>query len=254
MAIWQHFEPLRFDEIDIPTKGDGVKPIWEKLESTLPIYVLFQADRKNSDGDNEVQNPLAQVVKQILNDEALKKELDAIATKVQSTLQDVVTRTLAKVKEMNLEISNSLHPVIPEAKDLKWESVFKNVSISGDNDIPINKRGSGVKRLILLSFFRAEAERRQNIGKIPSVIYAIEEPETSQHTEHQKKLVDAFLKLSEAKNTQIILTTHSPTVVKKLKHEHLRLIKSVGETKMIEEVQKSRLGYDLTPKSWTVFS
>ena len=59
-------------------------------------------------------------------------------------------------------------------------------TITGDNDIPINKRGSGIRRLILINFFRAEAERRIREMNAPSIIYAIEEPETSQHAEHQK--------------------------------------------------------------------
>lgn len=75
--------------------------------------------------------------------------------------------------------------VIPSAESLKWIDVFKSVSITGDEDIPINKRRSGVKRLVLLNFFRAEAERRKNESNVPDIIYAIEEPETSQHPSHQ---------------------------------------------------------------------
>ncbi len=71
------------------------------------------------------------------------------------------------IREMNPEIANSLNPIIPPSEILKWADVFKNVSITGDENIPINKRGSGVKRLILLNFFRAEAERRKNSRKYP---------------------------------------------------------------------------------------
>src|SRR5690606_22426257 len=138
-----------------------------------------------------------------------KIKFEEIATEVKNKLQDVAMRTLSKIKEMNPEIANSLNPVIPATESLKWTDVFKNVSITGDENIPINKRGSGVKRLILLNFFRAEAERRKTQENIPSIIYAIEEPETSQHTEHQKKLIRAFLDLSNTANTQVIITTHS---------------------------------------------
>ena len=53
-AIWQHFsENLQLSTVDIDvTKGD-TKSIWEKLQKYLPLYSLFQADRKNSDGDGE---------------------------------------------------------------------------------------------------------------------------------------------------------------------------------------------------------
>jgi len=236
-AIWQHFTiELDLSEIEIDvTKGD-TKSIWDKLQTYLPLYTLFQSDRKNSDGDSEVQDPLKEAVKQILNDPALKTKFDEIADEVKTKLQDVATRTLAKVQEMNPEIASSLNPVIPETNSLKWNDVFKSVSITGDEDIPINKRGSGVKRLILLNFFRAEAERRKIEENIPSIIYAIEEPETSQHTEHQKKLIKAFLELSKIANTQVIITTHSGTLVKELEFQHLRLVKLDNTTKTIEKV------------------
>src|SRR5699024_3330860 len=98
---------------------------------------------------------------------------------------------------------------IPSPESLKWQDVFKNVSISGDSNIPINKRGSGVKRLVLLSFFRAEAERRLSEDDNAGVIYAIEEPETSQHADNQRLLIEAFKTLAAAEHTQVILTTHS---------------------------------------------
>ncbi len=243
-AIWQHYNlDLQLSEIEIDvTKGD-TNPIWNKLQTYLPLYSLFQSDRKNSDGDDEVQDPLKEAVKQILNDATLKTKFNEIATEVKNKLQDVATRTLAKIQEMNPEIASSLHPVIPETGSLKWTDVFKSVSIAGDGNIPINKRGSGVKRLILLNFFRAEAERRKTEKNIPSIIYAIEEPETSQHTEHQKKLIKAFLDLSKSANTQVIITTHSAALVKELDFQHLRLVKSDSTTKTIEEVLPNSLPY-----------
>lgn len=66
-------------------------------------------------------------------------------------------RTLAKLQEMDEDLAASL---VPEFKsEPKFDSLFK-LSIKSDDDISINKRGSGVRRLILLNFFRAEAERK----------------------------------------------------------------------------------------------
>ena len=135
-----------------------------------------------------------------------------------------------------------MNPQIPDSSALKWIDVFKNVSIAGDEDIPINKRGSGVKRLILISFFRAEAERRQREAGLPSVVYAIEEPETSQHPEHQRALTSALVALSKAERTQILLTTHSPEIVKKLEFENLLLIAG-QKPDDIRNVQASELPY-----------
>ncbi|NVO19782.1 MAG: AAA family ATPase [Bacteroidetes bacterium] len=244
-SIWNYYiTDLQLTEIELDiTKGETTKSIWEQLKNYLPLYSLFQSDRKNSDGDNEVQDPLKEAVKQILSDSSLKTKFSEIATEVEKKLKEVSERTLEKLKEMNPEIADSLNPVIPTAESLKWADVFKNVSISGDEGIPINKRGSGVKRLILINFFRAEAERRKTAEKIPSIVYAIEEPETSQHTEHQKKLISAFLALAGTSNTQVVITTHSAALVKELEFEHLRLINSTSSGKTIEPVLPNTLPY-----------
>lgn len=243
-SIWSHFSSdLQLSEIAMDVTKGETKSIWEKLQNYLPLYSLFQSDRKNGDGDDEVQDPLKEAVRQILSDAVLKQKFSEIAIEVEKKLKEVSERTLEKLHEMNPEIANSLNPVIPPADSLKWTDVFKSVSIAGDENIPINKRGSGVKRLILLNFFRAEADRRKAEENIPSIIYAIEEPETSQHTEHQKMLISAFLSLSQAANTQVIITTHSAVLVKELEFQHLRLIKSSNNAKTIVNVLPHQLPY-----------
>lgn len=87
----------------------------------------------------------------------------------------VATSTLEKLNKLNSNLASTLLPKIPEAGGLKWNDVFKKVSISSNDDIPINKRGSGVKRLILLSFFQAEADKRKVENNNRGIIYAIEE-------------------------------------------------------------------------------
>jgi len=242
-SIWQHYAgDLQLSEIEIDVTKEDAKNIWEQLRKYMPLYTLFQSDRDNSDGDSEVQDPMKLAVKEILKDSDLSDKLDSVAQEIKVKLGEVASKTLEKLNEMNSDIADSLTPVIPDSDKLKWADVFKNVSITGDDNIPINKRGSGVKRLILLNFFRAEAERRRAEKGAPSVIYAIEEPETSQHQEHQRKLIEAFKELSNADNTQILLTTHSPSVVKLLDFEHLQLVKG-GDIKEIVDIEKNTLCY-----------
>ncbi len=242
-AIWNHYsDNLRLEEAEIELAKEDAKNTWTQLKNYMPLYSLFQSDRKNSDEDSEVQNPMKLAVQEILKDQKLMDSLNGVAIEVEKKLIQVVDKTLKKLNEMNPEIADSLTPVIPSPDSLKWVDVFKSVSITGDEDIPINKRGSGVKRLILLNFFRAEAERRQNENNVPSIIYAIEEPETSQHPNHQKKLIEAFIELSKADNTQILLTTHSPSIVRLLEFDHIKLIKN-EPNKEVVNVRRNELPY-----------
>jgi len=243
-SIWEHYlADLQLENIEIDATKEDAKNIWEQLKKYMPLYALFQSDRKNSDGDSEIQDPLKEAVKQIISNEELKRKFNEIATEVRTKLEEVANRTLEKLREMNPDIANSLNPVIPPAENLKWADVFKNVTISGDENIPINKRGSGIKRLILLNFFRAEAERRQQERNVPNIIYAIEEPETSQHPEHQRKLIEAFKSLANTNNSQIILTTHSPAIVKLLEFNDLKLIKDNNGQINVIQIERHNLPY-----------
>lgn len=241
-AIWQGQTALRKEECELEIAKIDAKNIWEQLKAYMPLFTLFQSDRKNTDSDDEVQDPMRIAVKEILSNPDLKRTLDEVAGIVKERLEEVSDRTLTKLAELNPSIASSLNPQIPESESLKWVDVFKSVSISGDNDIPINKRGSGVKRLVLISFFRAEAERRQSEANLPNIVYAIEEPETSQHPDHQRGLTDALISLSTTDKTQVLLTTHSPEIVKRLKFENIRLVSNEAEERILY-VQQQELPY-----------
>lgn len=254
-SIWDFYaNDLQLQPCEIDASKEDAKKIWEKLISYLPVYSLFQSDRKNSDGDSEIQDPLQEAVKQILNDPELQATLASVADVVSQKLQDVSSRTLEKLQEMDPAVANSLNPVIPSPDSLKWTDVFKKVSISGDENIPINKRGSGVKRLVLLNFFRAEVERRYQNGDNTGVIYAIEEPETSQHTSNQRLLIQALKRLSMSPNTQVIITTHSGIMVKELDFNNLRLVSDVENSKHVLNVSPGVLKYpSLNEINYTAF-
>lgn len=204
----------------IPTDKEDGKKIWIKLQEYLPLYELFQADRKNVDQDEEIQNPMKLLIKELIQDSTIKEQLNLVLNEVISKSEDLAKLTLEKLKEINSEMASELSP---KFNTPSWENVFK-FSLHSDLGVPLNKRGSGVRRLILLSFFRAEAERRKNSRNVPNIIYAIEEPETALHPNQQKMLIEAFLDLAEVDINQIIITTHSPAIAKQLPTNSLRLI------------------------------
>lgn len=218
-AIWNSLdEDIAFQPTKLETGKDGVKDIWDKLNPLLPLFALFQSDRKNDEKDKEIQEPLKVAAEQALKKHLVK--LNEIKQEVEKEIEEIANLTIDKLKEMNSEVAEKLKPHF--APELKWADLFKP-SLTSD-DIPMNKRGSGVRRLLLISFFRAEAERKRKEKNIPNVIYAIEEPETSQHPDWQSKLMDALKELANNDVAQIITTTHSPSLASLVEVENLRFI------------------------------
>lgn len=206
-------------DVDKGLSADS-KSIWGKIQDQLPTFALFKADRESSDGDAEAKNPLQQAVKDA--QAALQDQISVLERHIEASVLDVATRTLDKLKEMAPELANELTPRFKEKP--KWSFSF---TLDGENGIPINKRGSGVRRLILLNFFRAEAEKAV-FGSQRNVIYAIEEPETSQHPNYQMMLMKALLALSNQPHRQIIVTTHVPALAGLIPIEGIRYVTKDG--------------------------
>ncbi len=184
-------------ETPIPIDADDGKKIFDAIKGDLPLYFLFKSDRENKDSDSEVQNPLKAITKSILS--GLENELNTLKNEVIEATQLVGLKTIEKLREMNPEIANELKPTVSTKA---WDTLF-SFTFEDEDGIPINKRGSGVRRLILLNYFRAEAERQKTSTR--SIIYALEEPETAQHPDWQRMLYNALVELSEQKNTQILI-------------------------------------------------
>ncbi len=216
--------------IDI-NSSDDTKNVWESIKKNLPLYFLFQSDRPNTDGDSEVQNPLKIATKNALT--KVQEYLDKVKSEVEKEVMKIGQETIEKLRDFDADIATGLRTKL----ELKgWDSLF-SFSLTGDDNIPLNKRGSGVRRLILLSYFRAEAERIIKEASTNEVIYAIEEPETSQHPDYQKMLIQSLLDISKDDKHQIIVTTHTPEIAKMVSRNQLIFIKrnDSGEPYVVQD-------------------
>jgi len=230
-ALWGACDDLKLSMTEIELNKEDAKRIWDQIQKYLPIFALFRADRPSTDQDSEVQNPMNLAVRQAIYE--LQSELERVQQKVRDAAMDVAKRTLEKLKELAPDLAKELRPTF--RSDPKWDSLFR-LALTTDEDIPVNKRGSGVRRLILLGFLRAEAERRRVEDNRSDIIYAIEEPETSQHPFSQRALIEALKDLASADGCQVIITTHVPGLAEMLSTDSLRYIRmGQGGRRLIEE-------------------
>ncbi|MCK9984181.1 MAG: putative ATP-dependent endonuclease of the OLD family [Azoarcus sp.] len=215
-AIWNSVprDALRLTEVQLEVKAS----IWKPLQNALPLYQLFRADRPSSDQDAEAQDPLKYAIREALASQ--QAQLETIGNQVKQQVESVTRATIEKIREMDPALAGELNPVF---SSLNWSKVF-SVSLTAEDQVPLNKRGSGVRRLFLINFFRAKAEQLAGERGAPDVILAIEEPETSQHPNNQLLLLEALLELSQSPSTQVILTTHNPLLARKINQDQIRFI------------------------------
>ncbi|CAJ0680868.1 ATP-binding protein [Ralstonia mannitolilytica] len=228
-AIWGAAGDLQLSETAIPVSKakEDAKRIWDQLESYLPMFALFQSDRSSKDSDDEVQSPMKAAVAAALAE--VQEDIAKIQQRVQQKAEEIATNTHEALKTLDPGLASELKPEFTPPTAAKWQGLF-SVGLNTDAGIPLNKRGSGVRRLVLVSFFKAEAERRLKTSNRRSIIYAIEEPETAQHPNNQRILIESFKSLASEAGCQVILTTHSPGFASDLPNEGIRFISRDVET------------------------
>jgi energy-coupling factor transporter ATP-binding protein EcfA2 len=217
-AIWQSCGDLKLATTAVSLDAEGSKQVWAELQQYLPTFALFKSDRASTDQDAEAQDPLKAAIREAIK--TVEPKLQEVRDYVEGEVRKIAAATVEKLREMDASVAETLNPIITTKK---WDTLF-STSITGDEGIPLNKLGSGVKRLVLLNFFRAKAEKSAAEKSSSSVIYAIEEPETSQHPRSQRLLLNALRELSDGDGKQVIATTHTPMLARYLDETDLRFI------------------------------
>jgi len=234
-ALYNSSQNRRRKMMLINTDKEDSKIVWKYLVDELPLYFLFQSDRSNQDSDKDVQGPLKNITKKAVDE--VKNDISKVTDIIKAKIDEVAQSTIGKLNEMEPDIAKHLEVNITTKS---WDSLF-SFSFDDDQGIPINKRGSGVRRLILLNYFRAESERKNTSNR--NVIYAIEEPETSQHPNYQMMLFNALKNLSENIQNQVVVTTHTPEFAKNATENNLIFIKKTHNEKQpkLIEVADSKM-------------
>lgn len=197
------------------------KDFYTNLEKSMPDFYLFKADRENNTSDSEIQNPLAIAVKDVLSGDEIKGKLNEIQSIVVNRINEVNQATIEQMQKFSSRIGSSLKANI----STNWQKAISN-DINDANDIPINKKGSGIRRLLLLSYLMVDAQKRTSINNKKNIIYAIEEPETALHPKLQVKFISELYRMAnnhtyetgdeiptngnEINVYKILLTTHTP--------------------------------------------
>lgn len=210
---------------------NNLKTIWTSLKALLPIYSLFKVDKSIDDKDKDVQDPMKVAVKESLAIPEIQAMLVQIENAVRVRSTEVAEKTLEKLKDIDPKLAEKMKSEF--SKMPSWDKIF-DLTLLNEKDIPLNKRGSGVKRLVLLSFFQAQAEKKMLEDNSPSIIYAIEEPETSQHPDHQKILIQSLIDLSDRDNIQVLFTTHSSNLAREIPIESLIYVLREEDVSVLE--------------------
>lgn len=176
---------------------DNIDHIESRLGIVFPKYILYTSKTPINEYLNLLFTPYN-------------------ANRVYKSIEEAKVYTAKKLSEqLNLDSTNE-HLYIKENEkiDLFTQNslVFKQKDLP--LSIPLKNRGEGLQLKIKNAVFRLLTEL-QSKNQINTIL-AFEEPETHLHPSAQIEMYNTIKALSENPNYQVIITTHSPYIVKEL--------------------------------------
>jgi predicted ATP-dependent endonuclease of OLD family len=203
-AIYESYDLTNKEDFEISI--DEAK--YKKLSEYLPQFFAFYCDRQNSEKDPEITDAAKNIIKKILETQKQKyKELERLTRELKDEMSILGKEVISTLQENFPEYQNE-NLDMDFAVDMS--KIFSQGKVSTNGAVNFNNRGSGFRRLLLFSFFLNVAKSKKDENK--NTIYALEEPEISQHPDNQRLIVDMINGL--ASQSQVLITTHSPGIVK----------------------------------------
>jgi len=132
---------------------------------------------------------------------------------------------LPKIKEIERKITEKLSRIIPaksiiDADVPKVEKLLPSPNLFSNDGREINinpeEQGHGFQRALIVALLELFAETKSPVSKEvgPRNILLIEEPEIYMHPQMIRKIGDALYSIAEQGKAQVILTTHSPFLIR----------------------------------------
>lgn len=200
----------------LPEKLEGLKNIYPALRKSFPSFHLFQADMVAGENEKFIQDPANLVVEEVLA--RYESQLSSIAADIEADLYDSLKAVQDELELLSPTLATALKP--SETNPI-WKKAFSGTTFVDDDGVPLSSRGSGMRRLALLSFFRAH-KRSAETGN--DVIYAIEEPEAFLHPDLQIEIWFSLFDQSTDPSSQVILTSHSTNFIRQAPVESVRFL------------------------------
>lgn len=237
-----------FEYEEIPGTGTTKqKVIADAIKKALPAFQYFKADTSLSETDSTIQKYFKDIAFKLIEGLDTAEIEDVIKT----TLDGVLHRVTDKINDV-VKSDEKVEPKI----DFDWSKLVSTsfISTSNGNDIPLSSRGDGFRRITMMSYFEYLAETQRDFEAQP-IIFGFEEPETFLHPSAQTNLYDKLHSLAE-NGFQVIISTHSPTLVGNTQKDKLTHISKQENVYTVdqENIDYKQIAIDLGIKPDNTFT
>jgi len=217
-------------ELALTTKDD----LWKKISSLLPEFVMFETDTKLGVGETTFQSQFRPIVTTAAQQPEVVNVREDFTGAIGKALQGEVDKIFARLKRHTNTLTG-----LTAKPEFMWDKAVTFDILGKDQDgveNSLERRGSGMRRLMMVAFFQYLAERGREgrrEGK-RDYVFAVEEPENCLHPGLQRELGVSFRVLAE-EGYQVICSSHSPVFAGASPVEDLALVvREAGVAKAVQ--------------------
>ncbi|GAA1904593.1 ATP-dependent nuclease [Lapillicoccus jejuensis] len=158
-------------------------------------------------------------------------EIAQVATRLREKSLAGLEKQLRSIAPLDGPFSFELTYSIPPDYRLLLQNLALTVK-EGGQSIPLSDSGSGTQSMAVFALYAYLAELEST-----TYLLGLEEPEQNLHPQAQQQLMRNL----SALDLQVVFTTHSPTIVDTLDHEHVVMCKRTTSKKRELEVRISQI-------------
>ena len=217
--------------------------LWKKIASYLPAFELFETDTKLGVGETTFQSQFRPIISASAENPDVVEAKNVFTGAIGKALQEEVDKIFERLQQHTDAFeSMSARPQFSWDKAVSFEIAGKD---QHGVEQSLERRGSGMRRLLMVAFFQYLAGRK--LDNENDCVFAIEEPENCLHPKLQRELITSFRQLAD-EGHQIIITSHSPVFAGASPIEDLALVvrtKGATQAKQYPELDLSLVAEEL---------